>query len=158
MNMRYSRTDMRDAKVSPTHFSTNDKRNWNFVASAAKQERTYKRGLRKKKKGARQHDRVPKQYKVYIKSQHWQNRKNRYYQANGRRCAVCNSAHFIDLHHRVYGNYGSERDEDLVPLCKKHHEAFHQRYGVRGNMKTDTDVFVATALFDEHAANVMKNL
>ena len=113
----------------------------------------------KKKKGQRRLDRVPKQYKVYIKSQHWQNRKNRYYQANGRRCAVCNSASSTYIT-RSMATTAASGMKTWCHSARSHHEAFHQRYGVRGNMKTDTDIFVATALcsFDEQAATVVKNL
>jgi O-glycosyl hydrolase len=64
----------------------------------------------------------------------------------------------VDLHHKVYGNYGKERDEDLVPLCKKHHSAFHDQHGVQRNMTGNTTAFVHAAAFEEEAAHVMHSI
>ena len=86
--------------------------------------------------------RVPTRYGAYIKSKHWQARKNLYWQTHPRRCAVCDSASHIQLHHIVYGHYGREPDEHLVALCAEHHAAFHRRYGVKCSMIKRTNKFI----------------
>jgi len=86
MIMKYSRSDLSNAVISPTYRSTNDK----VPAFALKREdKKFRRALRKKAKGSRTYrHRIPKRYKGYIKSIYWTRRKNRYYQKYGRRCAV----------------------------------------------------------------------
>ncbi len=118
----------------------------------------YKRQKRKNKKGRKYEKRIPTQYPVYIKSHWWRKRKNAYYKIHGRKCSVCNKARYVDLHHKVYGNYGNENDNDLVPLCRKHHEGFHTRYGVKGNMRNETDEYVMAALFEEEVDSAMKSI
>jgi len=124
-----------------------------------REDKKFRRALRKKAKGSRTYrHRIPKRYKVYIKSIYWTRRKNRYYQKYGRRCAVCRGTEYVDLHHKKYANYGNERDEDLVPLCRNHHGAFHAQHGVSRDMTEDTAAFIHGAVFDEQAANVLRNI
>jgi hypothetical protein len=89
---------------------------------------------RNKYKKEREYKRIPKQYQVYIKSKWWTKRKNKYYQENGRKCAICNSSEHIQLHHLKYGNFGEEKDQDLLALCRFHHTDFHDKYSC--NIKT----------------------
>lgn len=90
----------------------------------------------------RKYRRCPKKYNAYIKSHWWTERKNRYYQSYPKLCVVCRSSKYITLHHMVYGELGNEKDEHLIPLCKKHHEGYHIEYGVRGNMLETTLEYV----------------
>lgn len=91
-----------------------------------------------KKREKRKHKRIPTQYKVYIVSKHWTQRKNKYYQKHKRRCEICHSTKHIALHHMIYKNYGFESDDSLIPLCKEHHSDFHENYPVKANMKCQT--------------------
>lgn len=101
----------------------------------------FNKRIKRKKRGHK--SRVPKQYKIYIESIHWIRRKNLYYQSNPRICAVCGSTNHIQLHHMIYANYGSEKDEHLIPLCHAHHEQFHSELGgSRGNMLKATNEFI----------------
>ena len=79
-------------------------------------------------------NRIPKKYSVYIKSKWWTKRKNKYFQDNGRKCAICSSSEHIQLHHLKYGNFGEEKDVNLLALCRFHHLDFHEQYGC--NTKT----------------------
>lgn len=85
-------------------------------------------------------------YKIYINSIHWENRKNSYWQNHKRECAKCQSIKIVQLHHCFYrnGHYGKEPDEDLIPLCQNHHKEFHEKYGVKKNMKRETQEFIIT--------------
>jgi len=86
--------------------------------------------------------RIPKKYDVYIKSKWWTIRKNNYYRKFKKICRVCRSSKFIELHHIVYGNFGFEKDVDLMPLCKVCHKDFHDTYGTSGNMHEYTQMFL----------------
>lgn len=156
--MKYSRTDMRQAVISPTFSSTNDA-GWNKTwRGRLRNIETLEGGKRKKSRARRKKNKIPQSYKKYIKSKYWRRRRKDYYRKHGKKCAVCKTSKYVQLHHKVYGNYGREPDDDLVALCNKHHEDFHNRYGVSKNMKEETDAFISSALFDEEAWNVMRNL
>lgn len=86
--------------------------------------------------------RIPKQYSVYIKSEWWTKRKNKFYKENEKRCMACLGTKYIDLHHLFYGNYGNETDEQLVALCRLCHEEYHQTYGVAKDMIHTTNIFI----------------
>lgn len=75
--------------------------------------------------------RIPKKYKVYIKSKFWEKRKNKYFREHGRYCDICKSSYQTSVHHLHYKNFGYEKDEDLVSLCWFHHEDFHKKFGVK---------------------------
>ena len=64
-------------------------------------------------------------YRAYIRSDEWQQRKDAYYATHKRACAVCGRHANVILHHMHYRNVGHEPDEDLVPLCYRHHTEYH---------------------------------
>lgn len=64
-------------------------------------------------------------HKAYIRSNHWKNRRKRYYSTHRRECAICGTAEAIELHHHHYRNVGKEKDADLTPLCQFHHYLVH---------------------------------
>lgn len=84
-------------------------------------------------------------YKQYMGSAYWKVRKRSYFQQHGKKCEVCGSTCRIALHHKVYkpAMYGKEPDRDLVALCPRHHQMFHDLHKLSGNMRKDTDTFVA---------------
>jgi hypothetical protein len=65
---------------------------------------------------------------AYIKSGYWEARKELYFERNPSACAVCDSP-YVELHHMFYGDFGQEPDSDLIPLCRRDHEAFHASIG-----------------------------
>lgn len=82
-------------------------------------------------------------YNEYIKSREWAERRNRFYQTFGRKCKICGSTTFIELHHMVYTAFdGTEPDWNLVALCKSHHMEYHEEYGSSGNMRETTIFFI----------------
>jgi len=87
----------------------------------------------------------PKQYDKYIKSNFWEERKNKYYQTYLKMCARCGSKKFISLHHKKYDNnvFGDEPDNQLCPLCNTCHAIFHEKYGVKSDMMLETELFVS---------------
>jgi hypothetical protein len=82
------------------------------------------------------------QYETYINSKEWEQRRNKFWQSYSRRCAICDTAKYIHLHHMHYGNFGNEPDEHLVPLCKDHHAEYHKENGVQRDMIRKTMAFI----------------
>ena len=83
--------------------------------------------------------RCPKSYKTYITSEWWFKRRNRFFKDFGKKCAVCGKSKYVQLHHAYYGEYGKEKDEDLVPLCIEHHEELHSMLGkTKKDMREET--------------------
>lgn len=103
--------------------------------------KSYKKRKRNKKQKHFKNP-VPRKYKDYICSIFWRMRKNEYYKKYGKFCFVCKSTNYINLHHIVYGEYGYEKDENLIPLCDFHHNLFHEQYELSGNMSEQTLEFV----------------
>lgn len=83
-------------------------------------------------------------YRDYIKSEHWEARKRKYYEVHEKKCAVCGHPD-VDLHHIKYGHYGSEPDSALVPLCRVHHEELHDEIGVRKDTRYQSRYFIEEA-------------
>lgn len=89
---------------------------------------------------------VPQTYQIYIHSEHWEDRKRAYFATHQKRCTICLTWKYIDLHHIRYSARGQEPDEDLAPLCRTHHDQFHQRYGTHQDMRRYWRSFVASFL------------
>jgi hypothetical protein len=70
--------------------------------------------------------RLPKwEYQDYINSPEWRAKRQDYFNSKlPQKCLVCNSKK-VDLHHRTYKRLGSEWLNDLVPLCREHHNECH---------------------------------
>ena len=94
--------------------------------------------------------RVPRTYKVYIKSKYWDRRKNLYYRTHIKQCAVCRGYNLITIHHLDYisKEFGNEKDSDLVAICWECHKEFHNEYGVTKN---------SHKMFAEFCANKVNN-
>jgi hypothetical protein len=80
-------------------------------------------------------------YRQYIGSRLWVRRKEAYYATHPKACAICKHPR-VELNHIYYGNYGLEKDEDLIPLCRSHHEALHREIGVHKDMRYATADFI----------------
>lgn len=64
-------------------------------------------------------------YDWYLKTDHWRNLREKALTRFRSKCAVCNSAGNLEVHHRTYANLGNEEPEDLTVLCDSCHELFH---------------------------------
>lgn len=100
-----------------------------------------KRGQRHQKRNQRK---VKKHshYDTYINSKEWERRRNLYWQSHVKRCAVCDTASHIHLHHMSYEKFKNEPDEHLIPLCENHHAQYHRENGTQRNMIRKTLRFV----------------
>jgi len=61
-------------------------------------------------------------YKEYLKSEVWQNRRD--YFIWGESCNICYSKATL-AHHRNYKNVGNEKRKDILPLCHPCHDDLH---------------------------------
>lgn len=65
----------------------------------------------------------------YHKSERWQRKKEHaMHQFNGEECFVC-PKDAVDVlppegHHRTYDHFGYERPDEIVPVCRTHHELY----------------------------------
>lgn len=65
-------------------------------------------------------------YRQYLRSAHWRDLQAKYRSSPLQQdCFVCHDDN-VDLHHRTYKRLGEERLDDLVPLCRLHHEEAHR--------------------------------
>jgi len=81
-------------------------------------------------------------YRDYIKSPAWERRKEEYYSRHAKACFVCGDTNRVELNHKRYGNYGYERDTDLVPLCRMHHQIITDRFKTQKNMRYQHDYMI----------------
>ena len=66
-------------------------------------------------------------YRQYLQSPEWQGKRRMVLDYYGNRCAVCNSAAHVDVHHRNYENVGHEHFNDLIAICNDCHSLFHNK-------------------------------
>lgn len=67
-------------------------------------------------------------YRKYLFTQEWRSKRQRVLARAGNRCQVCNSAQQpLNIHHRTYERRGREKLGDLLVLCRRCHETFHQK-------------------------------
>lgn len=123
-----------------------------------KEEKDKRKKIKSKKKKPKIRETV-RSYKSYIVSKLWRKRKNRYYQKYGKQCSCCKSTNYVQLHHKIYtGIYGNEPDNHLVALCMKCHKLFHDTYGIKNDMREDTEEFVSDMKDSIHLKKEMELL
>lgn len=71
-------------------------------------------------------------YKQYIESHpHWQKVRNARFEFDERRCAICHkdlSGQKFETHHMSYLHLGNEHMTDVMTLCPRHHQLFHNNW------------------------------
>lgn len=73
-------------------------------------------------------------YKTYIRSTEWLDRKEEFFKTHQRKCKACYSTKNVCLHHLTYENIFNEPDSDLMPLCKGCHNEAHRMDRKRGRI------------------------
>lgn len=71
-------------------------------------------------------------YNEYIHSDWWRARATEYKRKVGYKCEYpgCRAYNVVDVHHKTYIRLGRELDEDLICLCRKHHEEAGRRKSI----------------------------
>jgi 5-methylcytosine-specific restriction endonuclease McrA len=64
-------------------------------------------------------------YQDYLQTEHWQQTRERALDRAEHHCQICHCIERLEVHHNTYTNLGHERDADLVVLCDRCHELFH---------------------------------
>jgi 5-methylcytosine-specific restriction endonuclease McrA len=62
-----------------------------------------------------------KEYAAYLKTELWQARRKYFLDFWDGRCALCNSAEDVQVHHRTYERLGTEALTDCLVLCDRCH-------------------------------------
>ena len=67
-----------------------------------------------------------KEYKKYLLTQNWKNKRKRKLEEAKYKCQLCGKGNAeLHVHHNNYDNLCFEEMSDLVVLCKRCHEKFH---------------------------------
>lgn len=70
------------------------------------------------------------QYRTqYLQSWQWARRRIEFLDRHPD-CEVC-GRRATDVHHTSYDHVGDESDDELMPLCRRHHDEAHPRTGRR---------------------------
>ena len=63
-------------------------------------------------------------YKEYLKTAHFLNLKKATLKKWGNKCALCSNPNDLHVHHNCY-SWFKENENDVIPLCKRCHDKFH---------------------------------
>lgn len=91
-------------------------------------------------------------YKTYLKSDEWKQKRAEARRRARGRCKVCGSRALLQTHHKTYRNLGRESQHELVVLCDAHHWACHcfigdWKRGVREKGWKDLSTYALTMKF-----------
>lgn len=66
-------------------------------------------------------------YREFLKTVYWKTIAENQKRYAGKKCALCGSDKFLNLHHTTYQNHGNEifHLEDLITVCRDCHKAIH---------------------------------
>lgn len=62
-------------------------------------------------------------YSAYLQSRAWEAKRNQRLSLSGFKCEACSGTSKLQVHHLTYARIFQEEMEDLMALCKVHHEA-----------------------------------
>jgi 5-methylcytosine-specific restriction endonuclease McrA len=66
-------------------------------------------------------------YRTYLKSPEWQAKRAACIERAGGKCQLCGKpSDRLHAHHNTYAQLGSERDADLIALCRECHQRYHK--------------------------------
>ena len=79
------------------------------------------------------------QYREYLKSDDWKQKRSRKWEKSSKRCAICGSVENLDTHHLNYKNLFDVTNGDLKLFCRRCHYLAHDLMS-QGKIKfKDTD-------------------
>lgn len=65
-------------------------------------------------------------YEEYLCTVHWHQVRQMAFRRHGHRCGICIRSVGLDIHHITYEHLGFESPEDVIPLCREHHQLRHE--------------------------------
>jgi hypothetical protein len=66
-------------------------------------------------------------YEEFLKTQHWLRLRSAALVRADHRCQLCYGEDRLEVHHRTYERRGTERDSDVIVLCRTCHAKFHDK-------------------------------
>lgn len=64
-------------------------------------------------------------YLKYLCSEHWEALRRKSFALYGKKCVVCGNPH-VDGHHLIYRRLTNVRPNEVIPLCREHHDEIHR--------------------------------
>jgi len=65
-------------------------------------------------------------YKSYLETRHWQRIRKAALKRAGYRCQICGDQVPLSVHHNNYDSIGRERAKDVIAICERCHEIYHE--------------------------------
>lgn len=78
-------------------------------------------------------------YKVYLKTEHWEETKEHMLEKYNHKCALCDRTDNLQVHHKTYDNKGEEKEDDLIVLCPICHMKEHTRIDILMHKRFDKE-------------------
>lgn len=99
----------------------------------------YAKGLfptlpKKKARSAETDKKKISDYRQYLKSKHWKDKRNKIRKQRCNKCERCKSTIKLQVHHKTYERIGCEKDEDLELLCEICHIEEHKLLRKQGTL------------------------
>jgi hypothetical protein len=73
-------------------------------------------------------------YKLYLRSKIWRAMRYRVLKRDGFACVKCGSANMLQVNHKVYSEFGSEKLSDLETLCRLCHADITKKFDLMMNV------------------------
>jgi hypothetical protein len=70
-------------------------------------------------------------YDEYLQTPYWRELRLKVLNRDGHCCRLCRSTDQLEVHHNTYERRGMEELDDLVTLCKKCHQNFHDNRSIK---------------------------
>jgi len=93
-------------------------------------------------------------YSDYLKTEHWQEVRQRALKIGKHKCALCSSTEKLNVHHNTYENFGNEQIEDLTVLCHNCHSKYHNKENYTEN---NIDINRKNIIPTEYLMNISRN-
>lgn len=65
------------------------------------------------------------EYEQYLQSPEWREFRKKAFEHYGRKCSKCGTDKRLQVHHKTYDNIFHELLDDVMILCRTHHEEIH---------------------------------
>lgn len=85
-----------------------------------------------------------REYEAYLNSDEWKHKRALRIQISKCRCSACGSKKELQVHHLTYERIFKEEMGDLLPLCRKHHEAAESLISGGHILRSGDALFLAT--------------
>ena len=86
-------------------------------------------------------------YQQYLKTPHWLGVRKKAFEFYGRRCQLCNRGRKLQVHHNNYACLWWETLPDVIVLCDRCHERFHEVLLEKPSDVAEPNILEAAAAF-----------